>query len=93
LVFDMGADPIANGSATWASWLVNYRFNGGQWHSVALSADEVALMARPRAGSYIFSVPINLGEIADGNNTVQFAGTNFFAGYEPYIGNIDLVLN
>jgi hypothetical protein len=93
LVFDMAADPISNGSSTWASWLVNYRFNGGAWHSVGFSADEVVLMARPRAGSYIFSVPIDLGEIGDGNNTVQFSGINFFAGYQPYIGNVDLVLS
>jgi hypothetical protein len=93
LVFDMAADSISNGSSTWSSWLVNYRLNGGAWHLVAFSADELALMARPRAGSFIFSVPVDLGEIGDGNNSVQFSGTNFFAGYQPYIGNIDLVVS
>ena len=92
LVWDMAADEISNGSSTWSSWRVNYRLNGGPWHSAALSADELALMPQ-RGSSFIFSVPIDLSEIADGNNTVQFSGTNFFAGYQPYIGNIDLVLS
>ena len=88
LVFDMAADPITN--KTWTEWRVNYQLNGGTWHSVGFSDDQLALM--DRAGSYAFSIPIDLGEIVEGSNTVRFSGTNFHAGYPPYIGNIDLVL-
>jgi hypothetical protein len=88
LVFNMAADPISNRS--WSAWRVSYRLNSGAWHAVAISADEVALMNR--AGSYIFSVPVPLGELVNGTNTVRFSGTGFYAGFQPYIGNIDLVV-
>ena len=88
LVFDMAADPISN--TNWSAWRVNYRLNGGAWHAAALSADELALM--PRAGSFAFSVPVDPKELVAGTNTVQFSGTGFYAGYQPYLGNIDLVV-
>jgi hypothetical protein len=88
LVFDMAADPISN--RNWSSWRVNFRLNGGPWHSIAFSADELAMM--DRAGSYIFSTPIDVGELVNGANSVQFSGTNFYSGFQPYIGNIDLVV-
>jgi hypothetical protein len=90
LVFDMGADEITN--TNWADWRVNYRLNGHAWHAVGLSADELALMPH-RSGSFIFSVPVSGAELATGTNTVQFSGTNFYGGYQPYIGNIDLVVS
>jgi hypothetical protein len=88
LVFNMAADPITN--SNWSAWRVNYRLNGGAWHAVAITADEMALMNR--AGSYIFSVDVGLAELRNGANTVQFSGTNIYAGFQPYIGNIDLVV-
>jgi hypothetical protein len=88
LVFNLAADPITN--RNWADWRVNYRLNGRRWHSVAISADERALM--DRSGSYIFSVPVSRAELVNGTNVVRFSGTNFYDGYQPYIGNIDLVL-
>jgi hypothetical protein len=90
LVFDMAADPITN--TNYGSWRVNYQINGGAVHSVGFSADELALVGG-RAGSYIFSVPVDLAEFRDGSNTVQFSGTGFYGGYQPYIGNVDLVLS
>ena len=89
LVFDIGADQITNNN--WSSWRINYRFNGGAWHAVVLSADELALLPQ-RSGSFAFSVPINIAELASGNNTVQFSGTNFYGGYQPYVANIDLLV-
>jgi hypothetical protein len=89
LVFDVGADQISN--SNWSAWTVNYRLNGGAWHAAALSADELALMPF-RGGSFSFSVALNPNELVNGTNTVQFSGTNFYAGYQPYIGNIDLVV-
>jgi hypothetical protein len=91
LVFDMGADEITN--TNWADWRVNFRLNNGPWHAVAFSADELALIAKGRSGSYMFSVPVAIGELATGTNTVRFSGTNFYGGYQPYIGNIDLVVS
>ena len=85
---NLAADPISN--TNWSAWRVNYRLNGGAWHAVAISPDEVALMNR--AGSYIFSVGVSLAELRNGANTVQFSGTNFYAGFQPYIANIDLVV-
>jgi hypothetical protein len=88
LVFDAYADAISN--SNWSTWRVNYRFNSGTWHSVGLSSDELALM--PRAGSMTFSVAVDPKELHSGTNTVQFSGSNFYAGYQPYIGNIDLIV-
>jgi hypothetical protein len=88
LVFDMAADQISN--RNWSAWRVNYRLNGGPWHSIGFSPDELAVI--DRAGSYIFSTPVDPAELVNGTNSVQFSGSNFYAGYQPYIGNIDLVL-
>jgi hypothetical protein len=90
LVFDMGADELAN--TNWAEWRVNYRLNRGPWHAIGFSADELALITKGRSGSYMFSVPVAIGELATGTNTVQLSGTNFYNGYQPYVGNIDLVV-
>jgi hypothetical protein len=92
LLLDMAVDIGANGSSTWSSWRVNYRLNGGAWQSAGLSTDEIALLPQ-RGTSFIFSLPVDLADLADGNNTVQFSGTNLFLGYQPYIGNIDLVVS
>ncbi len=89
LVFDMAADPITN--TNYGSWRVNFLINGVP-HSIGFSADELALVG-DRAGSYTFSVPVDVGEFHDGANSVQFSGTGFYGGYQPYIGNIDLVLS
>ena len=42
--------------------------------------------------SFIFSIPVNTGELVPGTNTVQFSGTGFLGGHKPFIGNIDLVI-
>jgi hypothetical protein len=57
-----------------------------------LSADELALMPRPRVGTFIGTVPVALSELVNGRNVVQFSGTGFYAGYQPFIGNIELAL-
>ena len=90
LVFDMGADQISN--TNWSAWRVNYRLNGGAWHSVGFNGDELAQM--PRAGSFAFSVAVDPKELVSGtsNNTVQFSGSGFYDGFQPYLGNIDLVV-
>jgi hypothetical protein len=90
LVFDLGADEITN--SNWSDWRINYRLNSGAWHAVGLSADELVLMPQ-RGGSFIFSVPVDLAELGQGPNTVQFSGTNFFGGYKPYIANVDLIVS
>jgi hypothetical protein len=90
LVFDMAADPISN--TNYASWRVNYQLNGGPPHAIQFSPDELALVGG-RAGSYIFSVPVDLNELTNGTNTVQFSGPGFFAGNQPYIGNVDVVIS
>lgn len=90
LVFNLHADVITNASSL-ASWRVNYQLNGGDWHAIALTDDELAL-APGRAGTYSFSVPIALAELVDGTNTIRFSGTGFDAGYPPFVGNVDLVV-
>jgi hypothetical protein len=88
LAFDAFADQISN--SNWSAWRFNYRINGGGWHAAALSAAEIALF--PRAGSYAFSIAVDPNELVNGTNTVQFSGTGFYAGYQPFIGNIDLIV-
>ena len=37
-------------------------------------------------------MPIDIGELRAGNNTLTLSGNGFYAGYQPYVGNIDLVV-
>ncbi|MET0143815.1 MAG: hypothetical protein ABW328_03390 [Ilumatobacteraceae bacterium] len=89
LVFDLMADTISN--ANFADWRVRYRLNGGAWHDIALSPDQVAT-ASGRGGAFGFTAPVSLAELRSGTNSLELSGTGFFLGYQPYVGNIDLVL-
>jgi hypothetical protein len=88
LVFDVFADQISN--TNWSAWRFNYRLNGGAWHAAALSAAEIALF--PRAHSYALSLTVDPQELVAGTNSVQFSGTGFYAGYQPFVGNVDLIV-
>ena len=80
---NVAADPVSNGNI--ADWRLNYRLNGGTVHSVPF-------VPTNGAGSFIFSIPVDTGELVTGTNTVQFSGPGFLGGYKPFIGNIDLVI-
>jgi hypothetical protein len=84
LVLSFRADQISN--QNYAAWRLNYSLNGGTTHSIAV----------PQAGSgtagNLFSIPVDLAELQAGNNTLRLTGTGFYAGYQPYVGNIDLVI-
>ena len=84
LVLNMGADPLTN--QNYAEWRLNYRLNGGTWHAVSLHP------AQYGTSGYSWSFDVALSELVTGSNTVQFSGGGFFDGYQPYIGNIDLVV-
>ena len=86
LTLSARADEISNGNH--ASWRLNYQLNDGPVHSVPfpLGPDGAA-----RTGT-LFTFDVPLVELRDGANTVAFTGANVYSGYQPYIGNIDLIV-
>ncbi len=87
LTFNLMADRLKNDIA---AMRINYRLNNGTWHTAGLTTAELAL-ANTRSGTYTFSIPIDPAELHNGTNTIQFDGTNLHNGYQPFIGNIDLI--
>jgi hypothetical protein len=86
LTLSARADQITNGNH--AAWRLNYQLNNGPIHSVPfpLAPDGAA-----HAGT-LFTVEVPLAEIREGANTIAFTGANMYAGFQPYIGNIDLIV-
>jgi hypothetical protein len=84
LVLDLGADHLTNRDYT--EWRLNYRFNGATWHAATLDPAQYGTFG------YSWSIPVEVSEVLDGDNTVELSGTGFFDGYQPYVANIDLVV-
>jgi hypothetical protein len=64
---------------TYADGKLNYRFNGGNWHSLTNAFNWSA-----------FGVPVSLSELRTGNNTVEFQSTD---GGTHMVANIDLLID
>ncbi len=62
---------------------VDYRFNSGPWHAVM---DPVG---NDGGGIRTFAVPVDLAELRDGDNTLEFRALD---GRAAALGNIDLSL-
>jgi hypothetical protein len=84
LVLDLGADHLTN--RNYAAWRLNYRFNAGIWHLGMLDPAQYGTFG------YSWSIPVDRAELLDGDNTLELSGAGFFEGYQPYVANIDLVV-
>ncbi len=100
-----GVDKAAKTSArlTFSSWAVTYwntiesqrlfyRLNGGAWHRVVYPVDMInALMSRqPARLNHV--IDVNMSELVNGDNTLQFQGEGFNNSYQSFVANIDLQL-
>jgi hypothetical protein len=86
LLLNARVDSITN--RDWRSFRLVYRLNGGTPH-------EVPFTLRPNgdmSAGNLFSIPISLNELQPGANTLQLNGVGFYGGYQPYVANIDLVV-
>jgi hypothetical protein len=86
LVLSAHADDVHNPDT--AAWRLNYQLNDGPTHSAPFTF-------RPDGNvtaGYLFTIPVPTAELRNGNNTITFSGTGMHGGYQPYIGNIDLVV-
>ena len=80
------ADQITNSNHS--AWRLNYRFNNWAAHAVPVP---LGPDGQAHYGS-LFSISIDISELRAGNNTLTLSGAGFYAAYQPYIGNIDLVI-
>jgi hypothetical protein len=86
LLLNVRVDSITN--QNWTSFRLTYRLNGGASHSVPFT-----LRANGDTSSgHMFSIPVDLAELKAGDNTVQLNGVGFYGGYQPYLANVDLVV-
>jgi len=78
------------------SWGVSYRFNGGTWRTVNLTADQIAGFSNNTGGfvqattAFVVSVPPT--DLVQGTNTLEFLPVNAPLDYPPVIANIDLLV-
>ena len=95
---DVAADPAAawlvlsmqaNRGSDFEESRLNYRLNGGSWHEVAVQDAD----ARPTGSStYSWRIPVDVSELVEGDNTVEFTVTGFEGGWPAAVANIDLVI-
>jgi hypothetical protein len=76
-----------------ATFTLKYRLNGNVWHDRPLNPGELAYLtggAAQGALGQMLDVPI--GELAQGDNTLEFTSENVPQNYPPGVVNVDLVL-
>jgi hypothetical protein len=72
---------------------LNYRVNGHDWKQRPLTPSELQMMADlPNAGTRSLLLDVDLGELADGTNTLELTTSNVSTGYPPVALNVDLIL-
>ncbi|MGE4133368.1 MAG: hypothetical protein AB7F86_17120 [Bdellovibrionales bacterium] len=82
------------------TWGVSYRLNGGTWRHRFLSAREVQIInnlvnpaAVGSAGNVLLLIDIPMGDLKDGNNSLEFLPLNAPMDYPPILANISLFLS
>lgn len=84
LAVDLAADHLTD-PGNGEDWYLEYSLNGGPAHRVPV--EEPSRDAASRA----FSIPVNVGELVAGDNTISFTGGGWGAAQQAFVGNIDLV--
>jgi hypothetical protein len=77
-----------------ARYTVRYRLNGGTWHDHVLTRAEIDVFFdhAESTGLLNLALDVPVGELRDGNNTVELATANVPQNYPPYATGVDLVL-
>jgi hypothetical protein len=76
------------------TWGISYRFNGGSWRTVNLTALQIAGMSNNSSGPQAitaFVVNVPLTDLVQGTNTIEFLPVNSPMDYPPVVANIDLL--
>jgi hypothetical protein len=84
------------------TYVLNYRFNGGTWRQRPMSAGEAGLFKGPVVtgsngtpgilGAIGQMIDVDLADLTDGENTLEFTTTNVPQNIKAGVANIDLVL-
>jgi hypothetical protein len=77
----------ANRGTDLAASRLNYRLNGGTWHSLPVQD----LNVNRFRSAFTWQIPIDTTELVTGTNTIEFTKTGFDTGWPPAIANIDLI--
>jgi hypothetical protein len=81
------------GSTALADYVLNYRFNGRAWKKRPLTAAEQRMMTElPNAGTRSLMLDVDVADLVDGTNTVEFTTTNALPPLPPVVVNIDLIV-
>jgi hypothetical protein len=79
----------ANRGDDFATSTLNYRLNGGDWHSLGVQDAD----ARPAGSStYTWQIPVDVSELVAGANTLELDKTGFEGGWPAAVGNIDMTI-
>jgi hypothetical protein len=76
-----------------SDYSLDYRLNGHAWKHRLLSASEQQMMLDlPNAGTLSLVLDVDVADLTDGTNTVEFTTTNATSALPPVVLNIDLIL-
>lgn len=82
----LGQHPIAG-------YTIRYRFNAKAWRDRVLTAAEVAMLQAPNLQGVLgHFLDIELSDLVQGDNTLEFVTVNVDHQYPPVFANIDLIL-
>jgi hypothetical protein len=85
---------LDSGAAADRAYTLRYRVNGKAWHDRTLSAEEVSYLSGGGSrGDFAQTMPVPVGELVPGDNTVEFVTANAPQNYPPVIANVTLALS
>jgi hypothetical protein len=81
----LGGDPT--------KYVLQYRWNGGAWRNRPLTSGELGVLTGGNSeGTIGQMIAVELTDLVQGDNTLEFVTSNVPQNYPPAVGNIDLVL-
>jgi hypothetical protein len=81
------------GSAAPADYALNYRLNGHAWKSRKLTPSELQMMTDlPNAGTRSVMLDVDVADLVNGTNTIEFTTTNAAPPIPALLVNVDLIL-
>lgn len=87
LIFNLGIDAYN----PFSKRKTFYRLNGGAWHRYHVPQGVMDNLAQ-FAHRTMFALEVDVAELVQGNNTVQFASDDLWMGVAPYVSNVDLMV-
>lgn len=76
------------------SYVLQYRFNGGDWHDRPLNEAEGAILTGGASQGQLAQVmDVPIGELVSGDNTLEVVTKNAPQNYPPVVSNVNLSLS